>query len=132
MIARVAGVLIEADDARFLLAALEALLVGRRPSARLSVFIERLRRSAATLTPAQGNSYGGVRDFGAEPDSGVFGTYDLVDSGEAARILRIGRAGARDLARRGRLPAHRAGGRWLYPARSVLALAEQRAAKREP
>jgi Helix-turn-helix domain len=52
---------------------------------------------------------------------------DLVDSTEAGAILGISGHGARALARRGVLPAYRAGGRWLFPANEVVRRAERRA-----
>jgi hypothetical protein len=52
---------------------------------------------------------------------------DLIDSTEAGRILGISGHGARALARRGVLPAYRAGGRWLFPANEVVRRAERRA-----
>ncbi|MCV7005659.1 helix-turn-helix domain-containing protein [Mycobacterium gordonae] len=54
----------------------------------------------------------------------------MLDTGEAAAILGIGPNGVRDLVRRGKLPAHRAGGRLLLPALPVVERAERRAAKR--
>ncbi|AFM16989.1 hypothetical protein Mycch_2206 [Mycolicibacterium chubuense NBB4] len=130
MIDRVNGVVLEAVDAKYLLDALDVLLQGRRASPRLADFIDRLRRTAEKLSPAQENTHATVREIGGPHDSGHAGLYDLVDSSEAARILGCTPANVRDLARRGRLPRHRAGGRWLYPARSVAALAERRAATR--
>lgn len=131
MIGRVSGVLLEADDARYLLDALDALLQGgRRPSPRLADFIARLRRNAETLSPTQEDTLAGVRKLGVQQDSDNTAAYDLLDTAEAAAILGCTSANVRDLASRGRLPRHRAGGRWLYPARSVVALAESRAAKR--
>lgn len=131
MIERVNGVLLEAPDARYLLDALDALLQGgRRPSPRLADFIARLRRSAENLTPAQDISCAGVRRVDLRRDSEHIALYDLVDSAEAAAILGCTSANVRDLARRGRLPRHRAGRGWVYPARSVVELAEKRAAKR--
>jgi hypothetical protein len=131
VIERVNGVLLEAADARYLLDALDALLQdGRRPSPRLADFIARLRRTAGKLAPTQENTCADVSKVGAQQDSSHTALYDLVDSGEAAAILGCTSANVRDLARRGRLPRHRAGGRWVYPAASVEALAERRAAKR--
>lgn len=130
MIESVRGVLLGAEDARFLVDALDALLVDRRPSPRLADVIARLRRTAGKLASAQENTDAGARTFGAQQDSGHTAAYDLVDTGEAAAILGCTPANVRDLARRGRLPAHRAGRGWVYPARSVEVLAEQRAAHR--
>jgi excisionase family DNA binding protein len=57
-------------------------------------------------------------------------TYDLMDTAEAAAILGITPGGVRYLADAGRIPAHRAGGRRLYPARAVVERAERQAARR--
>ncbi len=40
-------------------------------------------------------------------------SHDLLDSEEAAAMLGCSASNVRDLARRGALPAHRSGGRWL-------------------
>lgn len=130
MIERVSGVLLDAAEAQFVLDALQALPAGCRPSARLADVIGRLRRSVEKLSAAQENTCADVRKLDPQQDSGHIATYDLVDTGEAARILGCTPANVRDLARRGRIPAHRAAERWLYPARSVIVLAERRAARR--
>ena len=51
----------------------------------------------------------------------------LIDSRQAAAIVGISPNGIRDLARRGTLPARRAGGRWLFDAAALEFYAEQRA-----
>jgi Helix-turn-helix domain len=130
VIERINGVLLAPPDAQYLLDALDALLQGRNPTPRLADFIERLRRIAGKLASTQENTCVGVRKVGAQRDSDHTALYDLVDSGEAAAILGCTPANVRDLARRGRLPRHRAGGRWVYPAASVEAFAAKRAAKR--
>lgn len=130
MIERVSGVLLDTDEARYLLDALDTLLLGRTPTARLNVFIERLRRSTGKLAIAQENTPPSARKVDVQQDSSHIALYDLVGSREAARILGCTQANVRDLARRGSLPRHRAGRGWVYPAASVVALAEKRAAKR--
>lgn len=130
MIERVSGILLEPTDAQYLLDAFDALLGDRRPSPRLADFLARMRRTAEKLAPAQDDTCVGARKFDAQQDSGHIALYDLVDSAEEAAILGCTQANVRDLARRGRLPRHRAGGRWVYPAASVAVLAERRAARR--
>ena len=130
MIERVNGVLLEPDDARYLLDALNALLTDRRPSPRLADFIARLRKTSVKADVSTAKTDADVREVGNEEDSPHDRLYDLVTTGEAATVLGLTPGGVRDLARRGSIPAYRAGGRWVYPARSVVALAEQRAAKR--
>lgn len=130
MIERVSGVLLPPDDARYLLDALDALLQGRHPAPRLSDFIERLRRMAGKLAIAQEDTAVCARKVDAQQDSGDIALYDLLDSREAAEILGCTQSNVRDLANRGRIPSYRAGGRRVYPAASVVALAEHRAARR--
>jgi hypothetical protein len=124
------GVLLDADDAGYVLAALDALLRDRRPSARLQGFLDRLRKTVVSSGVSASEAGVGARIVGGGGDSPDYAEYDLLDTNEAAAILRISPNGVRDLARRGRLPVHRAGGRLLYPAAAVVARAERRAAKR--
>jgi len=130
VIERVNGVLLDADDARYLLGALDALLAERTASPRLNALVARLRRIAEKLAPTQEDTPLDVRKVDGQGDSGHIAPYDLVDTREAAAILGCTSANVRDLARRGKLPRHRAGRGWVYPAASVVALAEKRAAKR--
>ncbi|WP_371744210.1 helix-turn-helix domain-containing protein [Mycobacterium sp. DL592] len=106
------------------------LLRDRRPSAQLSDFIDRLRRTVAKSGVSSPNTGADARNVGNCGDSSDYRPYDVLTTGEAAAILGITANGVRDLARRGRIPAHRAGGSWLYPATSIVTLAERRAAKR--
>lgn len=131
MIEKLSGVVLDLEDARYALAAFDELLRGRRPSARLADFIARLRK---TVKSGVSDAKSGVclspvpEKFGAQHVSGHTAPYDLLDTREAAAVLGITPNAVRDLRRRGRLPAHKAGGRWLYPAASVVARAERRAA----
>jgi excisionase family DNA binding protein len=126
VIEQVAGVLLEPADAEYLLSALDALLANQRPSAQLSAFIDRLRKSAEKLAPTAENAAVGGRMLGLQHDSAHTATYDLVDTREAAAILGCKARNVRDLGDRGVLPRHRAGGRWLFP----IAAVEARAARR--
>lgn len=130
MIGLVRGVLLEVAEAAYLADALDALLRDRRPSAKLQDVLDRLRRTVANASVSDQNTGVDARIVGQQADSVDHAAYDLVDTAEAAAILGITPNGVRDLARRGRLRRLRAGGRWLYPARSVVARAEQRSAKR--
>lgn len=131
MIESVPGVLLSVEDARYALAAFDALLTdGRHPSARLGEFIARLRKTVASASDSATNTCVDVRKVGAQQDSSHHRPYDLVGSDEAAAILGCTQANVRDLGKRGRIPRYPAGGRWVYPAASVIALAERRAAKR--
>lgn len=53
--------------------------------------------------------------------------YALIDSGQAAAVLGCTPGNVRDLARRGRLAARRAGGRWVYSLLDVERIAAERA-----
>lgn len=130
MIGRVSGILLEPSDARYLVDALDALLRDRRPSPQLSQFVDRLRRTVAKAGASEQITVVDAREVGAQSDSGHYAPYDVLDTGEAAAILGITANGVRDLARRKSIPAHRAAGRWLYPAASIVALAERRAARK--
>lgn len=130
MIERVSGILLEPADARYLLDAFDALLRDRRPSAQLAQFVDRLRRTVAKADVSSPPTGVHARELGGQRNSGHYAPYDVLATAEVAAILGITGNGVRDLARRGTIPAHRAGGRWLYPATAVVALAEHRAAKR--
>ncbi|WP_018599662.1 helix-turn-helix domain-containing protein [Mycobacterium sp. 155] len=137
MITAPAGVLLTVDDAVYALAAFEALLTDRHASPRLERFINALRKSVArTAKTGDLTSVSGVdaRNTGVpehnEPNPCRVTAYDLLDTTEAAAILGITPNAVRDLARRGRLPARRAGSRWLYPAGPVVERAERRAARK--
>jgi hypothetical protein len=81
---------------------------------------------AATRFESQTRPAGVPNQHGSTEDTPLL-PHDLIDSTEAGRILGISGHGARALARRGVLPAYRAGGRWLFPANEVVRRAERRA-----
>ncbi|MHC9294183.1 helix-turn-helix domain-containing protein [Mycobacterium sp. LTG2003] len=129
-----AGVLLTVDDARYVLAAFDALLTdGRSASPRLARFINELRKTVAKASVSTGVSGDYARNDRVhehnKPNPGKVTAYDLLDANEAATILGITPNAARDLARRGRIPARRAGTRWLYPAGPVVERAERKAAR---
>lgn len=130
MITRVTGVLLDPDDARYLADLLDHLCRTTRPSARLTHLAGRLRKSCASLTSTQENGPNHLRDVHIEADPSDHRPYDLLDTDEAARLLGITPAGVRDLIRRGRLTAHRAGRGYLLPARLVVERADRKAARR--
>lgn len=128
------AVLLDSADAAYLAEALQRLCAqlpqGLSPSGKLGAIHAQLAKAVAYASNQGRDTSVDVREVGEQRDSRHAAAYDLVDSGEASRILGCTPANVRDLARRGRLPRHRAGGRWLYPARSVVVLAEERAARR--
>lgn len=122
-----AGVHLSVADVRAMLALLDAASVHATPEPRTAEVIRKLWKSVERLMRTTGNAQSGVT---VEAESVQHAAYDLVDTAEAAAILGISPGGVRYLADVGRLPAHRAGGRWLYPARSVVERAERQAARR--
>ncbi|WP_422748003.1 helix-turn-helix domain-containing protein [Mycobacterium sp. WMMD1722] len=126
MISRVEGVLLSAEDAQYAAEAFEQLLRDRRPSAQLREFIDRLRKAGEKSGVSGGITVAGARIVGGQGVSAQYALYDLLDTGEAAKVLGITANGVRDLRRRGVLPGHRAGGRYFYPAAAVIARAERR------
>ncbi|SON62269.1 hypothetical protein MSIMFI_03794 [Mycobacterium simulans] len=128
------GVVLDPAELSFIAGVLDELCrrisaePGRRPAPKLEQFAAQLRKCSAGAT----NATNGVTNVGVRQDSGHAGPYDLdlLDSAEAGRILGISAAGVRAAARRGRLPAHRPGGRWLFPAAAVVARAERNAARK--
>lgn len=136
MITGIKGViLIDTLDADYLVQTLNhdfAALAkqGLRPSERVMELHRCLTKAVANASDPAENACAHVSHVGTDADSSQTAPYDLVDTGEAARILGCTPANVRDLARRGRLRAHRAGRGWVYPAASVVALSERRAAQR--
>jgi excisionase family DNA binding protein len=124
------GLYLTVDDAAYLAEFLDHVCRNMHPSPRLADFARRLKKSCAALTPAQENRRNHLRGVHSEPDMSEHRAYDLVDTDEAARLLGCSAANVRDLVRRGRLPAQRAGNRWLLPARVVIERAERKAARR--
>jgi hypothetical protein len=134
-ISRLNGVLLDVDDAAYLAETLKqdfaALAgVGIRPSERVTELQRKLVKAVANASESSRDTHVDVRLIGEQPDSAHTALYDLVDSGEAARILGCTPANVRDLGRRGQIPRHRAGRGWVYPATAVVARAERRAANR--
>lgn len=134
MIARVSGVLLDADEADYLARALDLLarlLAGQRshPSARLVAVTAKLRKSTET-THVSARSVGETaRKFAAQRDSVNDPAHAVMGTGDAARVLGITPNAARDLARRQRIPAQHTGTRWRFDASAVIVEAERRAAK---
>ena len=123
------GVLLEVSEAAVLVATIEDLCrrTGRQPTGRLGPLVTKLRRATAESDDSATKT---VRPLGAAANPAEHCTYDLVSTSEAARILGISAHGVRDLVRRGQLPAHNTGTRWLLPARLVVERAERQAARR--
>ena len=128
-IEKVSGVLLDASDADYLARAMKLLAAllakqGSRPSPRLVDLERRLSRASSDATRSATSGYAsGAKD---SADRDALSAYEFVDTERAANILGCTPGNVRDLARRGRLPAIRSGGRWLYPAAAVVARAESR------
>ena len=128
--AAVNGVLLDEADTRLVVDVLGylgrvATENGRRPTPK----VEALRRclqsayaSVSARTVSDGASLSGPTRPRLLPEG-----YELVDTAQAARLLGTTADTVRYHARRGSLPAQRAGGRWLLDAAAVAAIAEQRA-----
>ncbi|MCA4997739.1 helix-turn-helix domain-containing protein [Tsukamurella tyrosinosolvens] len=99
---------------------------GVRRSPRADAFIDRLRRVATPQTRQEHSAE--TTDHAPGSANGDSRRYDLLTPAEAGRILGLSSDGVRARIRRGRLPAYRAGGRWLVLAADVVAEAERRAA----
>lgn len=133
MIERVDGVIISADEVRVLVDALGVFRAvvrgqGARPTARLESLHTRLR--AALGTPKTDadvrETYARVSDPTGNAGRGSSFGHDVVDTATAAQLLGTSAANARDLARRGVVPAVRVGGRWIFDRRGVLGRAAAR------
>ena len=128
-IEKVSGVLLDASDADYLARAVKLLAAfldakeGSQPSSRLVDLERRLSRASSDATRSTTGGYvSGAKD---SADRDALSAYEFVDTERAANILGCTPGNVRDLARRGRLPAVRSGGRWLYPAAAVVARAER-------
>lgn len=123
-------ILVDGDDAQYLLKLVDFVIghagQGAGPNETLKAARTKLAKAVASASVSSQNACVDVRLLGDQQDSPHTRPYDLVDTGEAASILGCTQANIRDLRRRGRLPGHNAGGRWLYPAASVIARAERR------
>lgn len=134
-VARPGTVLLDADDADYLaraLAMLPPLLTETRrtPAPRLLAVIAAFTKTSAAAVDSARNAIrtdsGGPGCASTPPDPGEPEPYaSTVDTATAARILGISPSAVRQLAQRGRLPARRPAGRWLYDAAAVVARAER-------
>lgn len=120
-IQRFAGVMLDIDEARYLVAALEHASRVARPSPRVADITRRLRLACGSAKETQ-------VCCALPTDLRHLGAHDLLTAGEVARIIGCTTANVRYLRGRNQLPAHRAGNRWLYPAEPVVVYAERRAA----
>lgn len=123
------GVLLGADEARFLVGALDTfgqVLAerGSRPSPKLVDLQRRLSRAVTDVTRRKADV--GVSSAVPQPDWDASSAHEFLDSERAAAILGCTPGNVRDLARRGSLPAIHTTGRWLYPAAAVVERAERR------
>ena len=136
MIARVAGVLLDADEAAYVARALDLLaqlLAGQRsqPSARLAAVTTKLRKASEPAGACGRSDRTTARFFAPQRDSVDDPTHAVMGTGDAARLLGITPNAVRDLARRNRLPAHHTGTRWVFDAAAVVGRAERKAARRD-
>lgn len=125
------GVVFDLEDAQFVARALAHLVGeidrdrGRVASARLTAVAERVRRACENASRTAGSASRGASSALAEPEPPDHGPYDWITAAEAARVLGCTPSNVRDRARRGTLPARRAGGRWVLPAAAIERAAQQ-------
>jgi excisionase family DNA binding protein len=136
VIQRVAGVLLDPDDAAYLCKALELLaqlLAGQRsqPTPRLQAVTTKLAKCAENGSATTVNGSRNCRVRASDADPGHHDGYAQITVAEAARLLDCGERNVRDLVRRGRLSARRTGGRWMVDAAAVELRAERKAARRK-
>lgn len=129
------GLFVTVEDALFIADRLDKLCAGKDTApARLAHVSKRLRQACAALTPSQEKTGSDrrkhLRGVPFDPEPGDYERYDVVETGEAAQLLGCSAANIRDLIRRDRLPARRAGNRWLVSSSAVLELAQRKAARR--
>lgn len=146
-----AGVVLTADDASAVVGALDEFVrvlaerrdqngnpTPSRPSARLRMLMDQLRRAAAKTGDSSAseptarlpedripNASPNARDVALQPNSAHSSECATLTSGEAATLLGCSQNNVRDLRRRGALRAERIGGRWHFRAADVA----ERAAK---
>ncbi|WP_161987428.1 helix-turn-helix domain-containing protein [Prescottella subtropica] len=120
---QIRGTVIDDDTASFLAASLRLLIrvldeQRRRPVPRVFTLERQLACSAKHSVDVTGQ----------DPvfSAGAVSTTNLLDTETAAKILDCTAENIRALCRRRRLPAQRAGGRWLIPADAVHERAAQR------
>lgn len=104
------AILVDRAAAAKLADALDALNT-RDPDRGLVPSMRVLRDELRTATTAF--VYADANDVWRELISSARLPHDLVDTAEAARILRCGEPNVRHLVRKGRIDAERIGGRWL-------------------
>lgn len=137
MIERVSGVLLDHADASYLAEAMHQVFgamasCGLTPRPAWVSAQQKLAKACVGASESGRDTHADAREVGAQQDSTHTALYDLVDTNEAAKILGCTAANVRDLRRRKRIPAHHAGGRWVYPAAVIVARAEKQAARRAP
>jgi excisionase family DNA binding protein len=129
VIQRFTGVLLTEDDARYLLGVLDYVTQRDQPAPRLADAIRRLRIAVGKPDTANASANENVKDRAIQRDPGEVRAHDLLAAGAAASVIGCSTANVRYLRKRGRLPAHRVGSRWLFPAAPVVEYAERKAAR---
>lgn len=127
-IERISGLVLDPESSDFLVRALELLADlltarGSEATPKLLNVTETLRTGANT-GGTRSNAGVSARIVDAEHDSAQTPWHAILDTKRAADILGITPNGVRDLARRGTLPARRAGREWLLDAAAVIRRAE--------
>jgi len=132
---------LDASDAAYLASALGMLpdllaRTSRQPTPKLLAAIATFTKTTAAAVEAARNvsrtDSTTATCAAGPPDPVDAGPHATVTTAAAARILGTSPSAVRQLAQRGRLPARRPAGRWLYDAAAVVAYAEQRPARPRP
>ncbi|MBM4695294.1 helix-turn-helix domain-containing protein [Rhodococcus hoagii] len=130
----IVGVYLDAADAGLLVrliddysAHLRSGVDDRALGNRVLALRAELDRANARVSARPSNVSANVSVLGAQRDPSQSEVYALIDSGQAAAVLGCTPGNVRDLARRGRLAARRAGGRWVYSLLDVERVAAERA-----
>lgn len=129
MIESLRGVFLDPEDADYVGRALDLLRQQLRqnntaPSAKLDAVTTRIMKAAENARPARTNARPNASASQSQQDSTDDPVYGWITSNEAARILGCTPGNVRDRARRQTIPAHRAGGRWVYPSEAIVRMAE--------
>ncbi|MGK9270326.1 helix-turn-helix domain-containing protein [Williamsia muralis] len=99
---------------------------GGEPSSRMDSISRRLMKTVVDDSNSADDTSDSARNSGIRLVSKDNEVYAVMSADEAGRVLGITANGARDLARRGKLPARNTGRRWFFDAHAVIARSEGR------
>ncbi|OOL30781.1 hypothetical protein GQ85_17705 [Rhodococcus rhodochrous] len=130
----VSTVQLEAADAALLVRLIDELGAmvrqtgnGRALSPKVMTLRDDLATAGARVSGRAANVSRNVSPVGGQDISDQSDIHALIDTAQAAAVLGITPGGVRDLARRKRIAARRAGGRWVFSLLDVERIAAERA-----